>query len=154
LADTLTLDAAMNTYRVPEGTPTLVTLQTGTFFVGNSGTLTGSFPFTITETVTINGDAQSITLSGTDNVTVGPDTLTVNAGPATTFPVANVLLIPQSLTAVGSGTVGQSLPLTLEAEVTAFATAVPEPSTLWVGVLGGGLAGLNALGRRRKTSVA
>src|SRR3954471_19585849 len=74
-ADAITLDPANNIYTIT-GIPTIVTLQTGTFLVGHSGSLDQDISFTFQETVTTNGDSQIITITGDDFVRPCCDRLT------------------------------------------------------------------------------
>ena len=157
MTDSLTLESATHTDTVSVGVPTLVTVQAGIFHVGNSPrTPDGSYSFTINETITINGDSQSITLSGTDSVTAPRDRFTIDSGPSTTFTAAGVTFTPQTLTTSWGG-VGADLPITFTAEVTLSTitpAAVPEPSSLTLGGLGASFAALIIVVRGRKPSIA
>jgi hypothetical protein len=123
-ADSMTLNANATTTSLGE-----FILQTGTFYVGDSGYLSATIPFTYTENVTINGDTESITLSAQDVVTnpnqANTDVLTIFAGSSKLFAGAGVYLNTEAYVSPGLY-VGQSAPITLKATL----TAVPEPSSL------------------------
>jgi hypothetical protein len=143
-ADSITLDAASNTYNVT--LPAIVGIQPGHLDFGNSGPLTQDIPFSLSENVTLNGDTRTVTITGDDNVTVTADTFTLNAS-KTDFPVAGLTLTTQPYTATGTF-VGQQIDFTLEGLIT-----VPEPGTLTLlGVGALSLAGFCL--RRRQSKVA
>jgi PEP-CTERM motif len=138
-ADTITLNPASNTYTITS-VPTIVTLQTFTFSVGESGQLKQDIPLTLSETVTINGDSQLITITADDDVSACCDTLTISAGPSTYFPTANVWLTPQAFASTFFS-LGDA-----RFELSAEVSSAPEPATL--GLMGAALAGLALLRRK------
>jgi hypothetical protein len=119
---------------------TLFTLQTGTFHVGDSGFLSGSFPVTVMENVTVDGETLPITFTGTLIVT-NPNqanTDSLSFGPQSVlFGTPGVTLTTNSYSSPAGG-VGASFPITIKATLTT--TATPEPSTLYT--LGFGVVAL------------
>jgi PEP-CTERM motif len=150
-ADYVTLSAAGPTGNtVPSNVPTVVNIQAGTFFVGNSPDVMGNYSVSLTENITINGVTRSVMISGTDAVTTTSDVLTLNATTPISF--GNVLFNTLAYTSPALG-VNQSVNFTLQGQVTSTPVSVPEPSTS----LAVGFAALAALGvwaRRRRAECA
>lgn len=133
-ADTFTNNPFSTSITVPDGGSLLATLQTGTFTVGNSGTFTGSAPFTLPETFTANTISSSVSLVGTLAITLTFDTLTfTNLTPTTvSLPSGQTLTVtPQPLGNL-TGVSGATIPYTLQANfaLSPAVNTVPEPSTL------------------------
>jgi hypothetical protein len=139
-ADTISLNAASASLAAGTG----IAFQTGDFKIGNSPIPDQNISFTLSDTLTINGVTQTITIHAVDQVTTGPDTLVISAGTPTLF--GNVLFTLDSLTAAGNATVGQDMHITLAADL-ANVASVPEPGTL--ALFGTALIGLGILRRRK-----
>jgi hypothetical protein len=123
-SDTITLNASgPTTYNVTNSL--LINVQGGTLFIGNSQIPNQVVPFSLTENITINGQTKSLTLTGTDNVTSSQDIVTINAGPTLFFSGASVTFKTQQVSVSGT-LVGQQVPFTLQANI----TAAPEPGTI------------------------
>jgi hypothetical protein len=122
-SDTLTLNGSSLS-----AVPGVFNLQSANFGVGNSGTLQGSFPLSISETVTINGDTQAVARFGTVFVTnpasLNEDTLSLELGPEVAFPKAGVLFTP-NLAFSPPGGVGASFVIDLSATLTVPTGAKP-----------------------------
>ena len=149
-SDTLTLDAGLVT--TPLGN---FNLQTGTFFVGDSGMLSGTFLYTFNENITIDGDTEivpiSVKLIVTNPTQENLDTLSIltSASPVF-FAGPNVDLTILSHVTPGFGVGGfENFTLTANlaphAEVSPF--SVPEPSTF--ALLSLGIVGLG-FGKRKR----
>jgi hypothetical protein len=137
-ADTLTLSAA--SVVASFGT---FTLQNGTFTVGNSGTLTGTFLFNITENITINGETHPLVLSARDIVGLNNDTLTIFASTPLVFSNANLTL---TTFLFNLATTAQTSAISLQGSL----VSMPEPSAL--SLFGASCAGLAVALRRRGRS--
>ena len=143
-SDTLTLSAGSTT--TPLG---IFDLQPATFFVGDSGFLSGTFPYTFNENVTINGDTQTVPISVSLVVTnpnqANLDTLAILASTSPIFFAGpGVDLTIQSYATSGYGVGGQeNFMLTAN-----LAQHVPEPGSL--ALFGLGL--LSLVIKRRKYS--
>jgi hypothetical protein len=137
-SDTLSFGASDETVPV-SGTFT----QTGTFYIGDSEIPNQTIAFTFTDDVTLDGVSKSLVFHGQDVVTTGPDTLTIDALGPVDF--GDVVLNFDSLTVEGAGVVGQSLPVTLDANVVG---PTPEPSSM--ALLGTGMLGMAGVWRRRR----
>jgi hypothetical protein len=136
--DTLSLDSSSQTVSVP-GTFT----QTGTFSVGDSGSLAQDTPFTFTDSVTVNGITENLVFTGDDNVTTSTDVLTIDALGPINF--GDDTLSFAGFTSAPLG-VNQSQTVELNATVSA---ATPEPSSF--ALLGTGLLGVAGIIRRKLT---
>jgi hypothetical protein len=137
-ADSVSLDASSASF-TGNGSFT----QTGTFFVGDSGSLVGTYLTSLTDSITINGITQGVTLNVTDVVNQDVDYFTlVQAAPASfgdlSFSFDNYT--SPSLPA------NSSSPITLTGTITPTA-ATPEPSSLLL--VGSGIFGVAATVRRR-----
>lgn len=139
--DTFTLNGGSSTFDLLTGVPTSVGFQTGVFNVRFSSFNGTSWNFDFAQLLTINGDAQLVSFSGSVLVTLTVDTLNFFAGPTYWFGGTSVSFMPLSIS-VPTTTVGQ-IPFTMMAEV----TSVPEPGTL--AILGLGLAGLGFIRRKQ-----
>jgi hypothetical protein len=108
----------------------LFALQTGVYSVGNSGNLTGTFPFTISENITVDGQTELVTLAGQNFVTnpsmANTDVLTIFAGPSTFFSTAGVFITTQQYMSSPFG-VGGTTPFTLMATQS---VSTPEPGSM------------------------
>jgi hypothetical protein len=136
-SDTLSFDASTEDVSAPGAF-----VQSGMFYVGNSNISDQTVPFTFTDAVTVNGITQNLVFTGQDTVTAGPDVLTLDALGPVYF--GDTELDFSSLTATGNGTVGESLPVNLDATVT---DPTPEASTL--ALVGIALVGLFVITRPR-----
>jgi hypothetical protein len=125
-ADTLTLSPTTNTFNVPFGQTVNIGVQPANFFIGDSGTTNQVFPFTINESVTINGVTQTVPISGQFLITPAQDTLTLFAGPPTSFqvPGGEVDFATQGFS-LTSGALGNH-PFTVPGTL----SLVPEPGSL------------------------
>jgi hypothetical protein len=115
----------------------LFTLQTGTFQVGDSGFLSGDFPVSVTENVTVDGETLPITFTGTLIVTnpnqANTDSLSFNPQ-SVVFGTPGLTLTTNSYNSPAGG-VGANFDVTIKATLTP--TATPEPSTLYMLLFGG-----------------
>jgi hypothetical protein len=135
-ADVLSLSLAGATVTVPGSAS-----QPGDLIIGDSGSLTQDVDFTFQDSVTVNGQTVLLTFSGDDNITPGPDILTINAlGPVF---IGGDKLNFEAVTAAGDGSVGQDLTFSLTADV----SETPEPSS--IALLGTGLLSAAGLARRK-----
>ncbi len=100
-----------------------ITFQTGNVFIGNSPIADQIISFSFSDMVTINGITQNITISGQDNVTTGPDTITIFSGNPVAF--GDLSLQLNGITFSGGGSVGENIPFTLSADL----TQTPEPAS-------------------------
>jgi hypothetical protein len=136
-SDTLTFGASSEDVSGP-GT----FAQAGTFYIGDSEIPDQTVPFTFTDSVTVNGITQDLVFTGKDAVTTGPDVLTLyGLGPVY---FGNTELDFSSLSVTGNGTVGQSLPVDLDATVTE-----PTPEAPTLALVGMALVGLFVITRPR-----
>ncbi len=122
-----------------------VVTQTGTFLIGDSGNLVGTFDFSFIDQVTVNGVTQALTLNGQDDVTLAYDTLSIFAsGP---MPVGNATwsLRPFSITGYNI----QPYNIALTADV--GSSLAPEPAGL--ALLGTGALATALSVRRRLFSL-
>ena len=150
-ADALKLDAAtLSTGLGP------IVLQTATFVVGDSGSLMDRFPFTIDETVTINGQSLVIPLSGflvvTNPTAANTDSWSFSNGNSIHFASAGVYLTP-TFSASPAGGVGQSFTFNVLANLTTNGV-VAEPDGLALFLLGLAAIGGLALATRRRDGVS
>lgn len=137
---TITFGASTQDVPVP-GTFT----QSLTFLSGYDG-MAGPVNFSVDELFTIGGVTQTVTLTGFENVspTTDPDTVTINAGPTYTFGNLTLTALGQTFPDAppfpgGISELSQSF---------ALASAVPEPSTWAMMILG--FVGLGFMAYRRK----
>ena len=145
--DTLTLNTSTGTASLG-----VFNLQSGVFFVGDSGYLSGTFPYTFNENVTIDGDTEivpvSVSLVVTNPTQANLDTLQILASSSSVFfSGPGVYFTINSYQSPGLGVNG-SADFTLTANLTQ-AQSVPEPATL--GLVTAALAGLAIARRRRKS---
>ena len=118
-ADSLSLNAGSGTFDPAAG---VFTFQTGDFVVGNSDVPDQDMPFTLQETVTLNGITQTFNLYGDDNVTQAADTLTMAASLPVYF--GGEFLTVQSFS-LAENNLGD-FPVTLEASI----SPAPEPGAV------------------------
>lgn len=104
--------------------------QTGTFSVGDSGSLIQDVPFSFQEQITIGNVTNLVTISGDDDITWDWDTLQINGTGPIAFGQYTFALQPFT---ISDDVVGDADPVTLDATVT------PEPGALLL--VGTGLAG-------------
>ena len=113
-------------------------METGTYTVGNSAALTGTFPFTCIENVTLDGQTQALTFSAQNLVTnstmANTDFLTIFS--LSTYFSASGLTLTTKQYVSPAFTVGGVSPVPLKATTTAV---TPEPSGILL--LGTGLLG-------------
>jgi hypothetical protein len=126
---TFTIDPASDTLGFGSSSETVfsngVFTQTGTFYVGNSDIPNQTIPFTFNDQLTVDGVTKTLTFTGEDVVTTGPDDLTINALGPVNF--GNLILNFGAVTVDGNGTVGQSLPVTLDGRAE---SPTPEPASI------------------------
>jgi hypothetical protein len=146
--DSVTLNPDNHTYNLPHGVLTVVALQPGVFHVGNSPGLVALLSFTISESITINGDTRTVMFPGTNDVTLAVDTLSFQAGPPVVFSTA--ILTPQAQPNIASGAAFSDNNFTFMVGITPTGTAIPEPSSLALAALG--VLGLVAMRRKRAQS--
>jgi hypothetical protein len=139
-ADSISLNAGSSSLSAGTG----VAFQTGDFLIGNSPIPDQNISFTLSDTLTINGVTQTITIDAVDEVTTVLDTLVISAGTPTVFGTVSFTLDPLTLT---GNAVGEDVSIRLAADL----ANVPEPGTL--ALFGSALIGLGIL-RRRKTADA
>ena len=137
-SDTLSFKA-LNATVAPGGTFDLL----GTFYIGNSFIPNQTVPFTFQDTFTVNGVAKSLTFSGTDAVTTGPDTLNI-------FALGPVAFGDTTLSFGSFSTSGNYVGERLSVDITGTTgtlPATPEPST--IALLGTGLICFAGVLRKR-----
>lgn len=135
-ADSLGFDAQTTTIDPSSGAPFV--FQTGTFNLGDSGSLIQDVAFSFQEQITIGNITKLVTISGDDDITWDWDTLTING----TGPIAfgDYTLAIQPFT-ISDNTVGDADQVVLDATVT------PEPGALLL--VGTGLAGWGLVAVRK-----
>ena len=138
--DTVSFDAASVTAAAP-GT---ISLQSGSFYLGNSPIPDQVIAFYFNDIITLNGVTNTVSIFGSDNVTSSADILTIFAGTPVNFGAYTLTLDSSSYTGTD---IGQSLPMTLSADVST--TPTPEPGTFIL--FGTGLASGLFLLRRQQT---
>lgn len=138
-ADTLTLNAGNAT--TPLGA---FDLQTGSFVVGDSGSLSDNFNYTFNMMVTIDGNTEVVPISVDLSVTTTLDTLAILSSTSTVFFAGpNVDFKVLSHAPLGIDVVGGVANFALQGQLTEH---VPEPGTL--ALVGVALWGV-AISRRR-----
>jgi hypothetical protein len=109
-------------------------IQTGVYTVGNSGLLTGTFPFTTSENITLDGQTQLVTLDAQNFVTndqpgmPNTDVLTIFAQ-SVFFPNSGETLNIEQFQSPAY-TVGGVTNFTLMGSQAVALSSTPEPSTL------------------------
>lgn len=131
-ADTFTLSAGTTTTG-----PGVFGLQAGSYYVGDSGALSGTFPYTLDENITINGETHAVAINFQNLVTnitqANTDFLTIFTGTPVLFLASNVALTIQGYTSPAysvGGVTEFTLMASLETLRSAPANAVPEPASL------------------------
>jgi PEP-CTERM motif len=139
-ADTAVLNPATHTYNLTPGQVQTAVLQVVNFNVGDSGPLNQTFPFTLTESITVGTTTGSLSLPGQLSITPTRDTLTFFNGPPTFIDLGagrtlRVNVVNGSVSATNLGT----FPMNLQAN---FLEITPEPPSIVLFGLGvAGLAG-------------
>jgi hypothetical protein len=139
-ADTVVVNPATHTYNLTPGQVQIAVLQVVNFNVGDSGSLNQTFPFTLTETLTVGTATGSLSLPGQLAITPTRDTLTFFNGPAASIDLGagrtlRVNVVNGSVSATNLGT----FPMNLQVN---FLEITPEPPSIVLFGLGAaGLAG-------------
>ena len=140
-ADSLAFDMTTTMFDPNSGASFL--FQTGTFWIGNSGSLIQDVPFSFQEQITIGDVTNLVTISGDDNITTDWDTLQINGTGPIAFGAYTLTVQPFT---ISDDMVGDADPVTLDATVT------PEPGALLL--VGTGLAGWGVTVARKARSRA
>jgi len=152
-ADKVELVAENTGYNVASNVPTVVYLQDALITIGNSGSLSTVINFAQSQNITVNGDTQAVSFSGTATITPSLDSFVLDESIVYTF-AGNVLFKVLG----GAISFNQFGTFTVElfAEITAdnVNVVVPEPASM--AMWGFGALGLTLAARRksRKTESA
>ncbi len=141
--DTLTL-LSSNLNLVITDKPNTIDLQTGVFGLNFSSIPDQNIPFVINQDVTINGITHSIPFSFDALITFNFDRLTLHSGEVFAFGDVNFKLLGGTTGDLDISNLGDN-----NFHVKAIVTAVPEPETYAMLLLGLGLIGF--INHRRKS---
>ena len=111
-------------------------LQSGTFQIGDSGSLVENVPFSAAETITLAGVTQTITIFGEDDVTSAYDTLLIYGSGPIWFGQYALTIAPFT---ISDEWVGDQDAVALEGSI----SQTPEPGSLLL--LGTGVVGFGAV---------
>ncbi len=118
-ADTFSLDSSSSSMAP-------VVSQSGTFNVGDSGNLVGTFSFSFIDNVTIDGTTEALSLYGQDDVTLAADTLSIFASGPIPIGDATWSLRPFTITA------GNIQPYAVQLIADVAPSSTPEPAGLFL----------------------
>jgi len=145
--------SASSTHNVNGAGSFIALLNPLTFTTGFTGPGSGgSYSFTFSQLLTINGQTQAMNLAGTIDIGTAVDSLHILSSTPLTFDFGtfsvDARVLPANIDGIGPGVFCAMLKA--EFTVTSECNPVPEPATLTL--LGLGLAGVAAKIRRRRTS--
>ena len=121
----------------------LTTFQTGDFVIGNSSVPDQIIPFSLQDTLTLNGITEILNIAGEDDLTTTADTLSIYAGAPVVF--GNEIFTLQAFSETGTA-IGD-MPIELQASI----APTPEPSSLVL--LGTGLLAATLLATLSRRSL-